>query len=73
MSSLDKEKRARYKSNKRLIWHLFNNPKATFSNVSMEQLNFPPRPVIKKDPNALEFLFRPNLKLISDSSADEPC
>jgi len=73
MSQLDKEKRARNKNNKRLIWNLFNNPRATFSSVTMEQMNFPPRPNMKKDPNALEFIFRPSLKVISDSSADEPC
>jgi len=75
MSLLEDEKRARSKNNKRLVWHLFNNPKATFSTVSMENMNFPPRPVIKKNTDALEFLFRPNLKLVSDAdcSEDAPC
>lgn len=73
MSSLDKEERARSKNNQRIIWNLFNNPRATFSTVTLEQMNFPPRPTIKKDPNALKFLFRPTLKVATDSSEDGSC
>lgn len=64
MSFQEKEKKMRSESNKRLIFNLLFNPNATFSTVTMQQSNFPPRPTIKKDPKALEFMFKPKLELI---------
>jgi len=54
--------------NRYLIDELLNNPRFTFSNATLEMTNFPPRPMIKKDKNALEFVhqIRPRLEVVHD-------
>lgn len=49
--------------NKYLIHQLLTNPRYTFNDISLEMTNFPPRPTIQKDTQALEFIHRPQSKL----------
>lgn len=61
----DLEDKKRLERTKFLIHELKNNPKVTFCDTTLEQTNFPPRPVIKKDKEALEFIHRKKTRLSS--------
>ena len=68
----DKE-RQRIRERNEVLIRGINDPNVTYSTVSLQQSNFPPRGIIKKDKDALEFIHnpKPGLRLV-DSSESSP-
>lgn len=58
---MDDKKSRQQEHNKRLLEELANGYEG--NPVAMEYYFFPPRPIIKKDKNALEFIHKKKTKL----------